>query len=369
MTQTTPMQGKRILVLSPFEGFPLLHGSIVRTHFLIRYLALTNQIWFVCRPEKPEGFEHVMLNHPNRLRQLLNFRLLWQIRSQILRQDLDLIVVSHFWSGLWGVILKWLTAKPLMYDAHNVEYIRLRRQRSWLWPLIWICEWVLCHVSDLILCVSEFDSATIAKRLHVSTARIQVAENGADIANLQGYRADRIQTLAQIGVESDGPIVLFFGTAAHRPNQEAIRVIVEHLSPSVKATFVIAGKGSEGLSTQFDHIPKNIVFVGFVDDIVGLIKSANLVIAPLCAGGGTRLKIIESVACGRPVVSTTIGAEGIDRNTCGSALIISDIWDEFVEQIDLALQIPTPIPLEPEFAIKYDWKSILGRIDFSSILP
>lgn len=368
-TQTAPSQSKSILILSPFEGSPLLHGSIVRTHFLMRYLALTHQIWFVCRPQKPADVEQVLLNHPHRLRQLLNFRFLWQIRNHIEQEDIDLIIVSHFWIGLWGILLKWLTGKPLLYDAHNVEYIRLRRQRSWIWPLVWLCEWVLCRTAGLILCVSEVDRALLVKRLHVAPTKIQVAENGANISNLATQHTNCIQTIEQIGIRFGEPIVLFFGTVAHGPNREAIRVIVEHLAPRVQATFVIAGKGSQELAVQFDHVPENVVLAGFVDDIVSLIKCADLVIAPLLAGSGTRFKIIESVACGRPVVSTTIGAEGIDRNTCAAALIISDSWDAFVEQINLALQIPTPVALQPEFVAKYDWQSIWERVDFSVILP
>jgi glycosyltransferase involved in cell wall biosynthesis len=77
---------------------------------------------------------------------------------------------------------------------------------------------------------------------------------------------------------------------------------------------------------------ENITFAGYVDDIKSLIASCDISIAPLWTGGGTRLKILEAMAFGIPVVATSKGAEGLAVQN-GEHILISDEPQEFAEYV------------------------------------
>ena len=77
-----------------------------------------------------------------------------------------------------------------------------------------------------------------------------------------------------------------------------------------------------------------------VKNIEDYINSADVVISPLISGGGTRFKILEALACGKIVISTKIGAEGLSHKGVENVLKIHDDWDEFSKTILLSLSSP-----------------------------
>jgi len=112
--------------------------------------------------------------------------------------------------------------------------------------------------------------------------------------------------------------------------------------------------------SEFTH--KNIVFTGMVDKIEDFINTSDVVISPLLSGGGTRLKILEAIACGKVVVSTTVGAEGIDQSQIKDFLKISDDWEEFSKEILSAIsRKPSNVP--HEFVQKYSWAQVSEKVN------
>lgn len=99
-----------------------------------------------------------------------------------------------------------------------------------------------------------------------------------------------------------------------------------------KAMLVVAGAGLSKLVKQ------NIIYVGYVEDLYSLISLADIAVVPLLRGGGTRIKIIEYMACKVPVISTVIGAEGLNLENYKDA-IITDIGS-FVDSITLLVEHP-----------------------------
>ncbi len=110
-------------------------------------------------------------------------------------------------------------------------------------------------------------------------------------------------------------VLLFVGTLGYAPNEDAALVLLEEVLPRLRAAgedpvLRIVGAGaSERLRRSASA--QRTELVGYVDDISAEYVSAGLVPIPLRAGGGTRIKLLEALAHGRPVVTTTIGAEGI----------------------------------------------------------
>ena len=366
---------KNLLVISPFENWPLSQGSIVRAHHLVQFLGQRHKIWYAFRgspqpPPSPTLYKSIA-NTPNRYWQLFSLRFLYQLWRTVRIENIDAILVAHIWSALHGLLLKWLTGKPFIFDNHNVEYLRFRRMGHFAWPLVALLEWAACHTADHIICVSETDKKRLIRSFRVSPHKIQVAANGADVAQIQQHPVDLAATKQQWGLESNEAMVLFFGSLNHAPNAQAAGIIVDEIAPRLASQagclkLVIAGLGDEAyLQTRQRPLPANILFTGFVADIIALIKSADLIIVPIHAGSGTRFKIIESAACGRPIISTTLGAEGLDRAAFGDLLTICDDWDAFAQQITHHLSQPGQYNVPAAFRATYDWQHIFDGVDWS----
>ena len=93
------------------------------------------------------------------------------------------------------------------------------------------------------------------------------------------------------------------------------------------------------------------------------INAADAVAVPVRSGGGTRLKILESIACATPVVSTSVGAEGINRPACAPLLTVADDWDAFAA----ALAAPRDVKagnVPGPFLDMYSWATIASRIEW-----
>jgi glycosyltransferase involved in cell wall biosynthesis len=362
--------GKRILVLSPFPNWPAVNGSVTRTYHLVRHLSGQNSLYFVFRGSnqytEPNFPCNAIPSTRKRLLQLFDPRMLTRLLHLIRQQEIDLIICSHLWSGLNGVLLKTLSKCPLLFDDHNVEYLRFRRADSPLWPLVRVLEWLVCRMADHVLCVSDHDMTHLVNHLGVRPDRVQVIENGADTEGLFAHSVDIGRVRRYWGIGNDELMLLFFGNLKYPPNQQAVGIILDEIVPRLvdrlhSFKVVIAGAGRYALPARC-AVSANVIYAGFVDDLAALIKSADLIIAPLMAGSGTRLKIIESVACGRHVITTSMGIEGLDRNVLGGFVTICDDWDCFAARI-----LETPSGLSPrspghDFVARYDWESILMRL-------
>jgi glycosyltransferase involved in cell wall biosynthesis len=137
--------------------------------------------------------------------------------------------------------------------------------------------------------------------------------------------------------DSEGPIIIFFGKMTTPPNIEAVMYFYHDIFPILKEKitdlhFYIVGESPpdriKRLSTDRD-----IIVTGYVDDIRKYVAKADVVICPMIIGGGIKNKILEAMSMGRAVVSTSLGAEGVDV-TNGENILISDSPVEFAESID-----------------------------------
>jgi glycosyltransferase involved in cell wall biosynthesis len=133
------------------------------------------------------------------------------------------------------------------------------------------------------------------------------------------------QPVGRIDVGSP-PIILFQGTLRYPPNADAARWLVDQIAPALRAQIPDARVRLVGLATPVQmglHCPPAATMVGAVPDMVTELRRADLVVVPLRYGSGTRVKIIEAFAHRIPVVSTTIGAEGLGVED-GRHLLVAD---------------------------------------------
>ena len=112
------------------------------------------------------------------------------------------------------------------------------------------------------------------------------------------------------------PVLLFLGMYGYAPNAVAADYLVTRIWPLVRAArpearLIVAGARPE-LIPAFNQPTPSVEYTGFVPDLDALYRRTRAVCCPIQSGGGTRIKIIEAAAYGKPVVSTRVGAEGLD---------------------------------------------------------
>lgn len=178
--------------------------------------------------------------------------------------------------------------------------------------------------SDLFTVASEREAAWA--REQAPSARIAVIPNGVDT----GYFKPMPDTTAYT------PTILFIGTFSYEPNTDGILWFCRDIYPSVRAEvpsvrLLIVGREPPPAVQALAALP-GVAVTGFVDDVRPYIAQSTIVVVPLRNGGGTRLKILEALAMGKAVISTSIGAEGLDV-THDRDILIADTPDAFCDVI------------------------------------
>ncbi len=150
-------------------------------------------------------------------------------------------------------------------------------------------------------------------------ARTVVIPNAADVEFYQPRPSDP---------PPDGRSVVFFGLLSTVPNVDGVEFLLREIWPRVArarpdARCKIIGKGASPAMNKLANAP-GVEMVGFVEDLRPHLASAAAVVVPLRLGGGTRLKIVEGMAMGKAIVSTALGAEGIEAQNERDILIEDD---------------------------------------------
>ncbi len=226
----------------------------------------------------------------------------------------------------------------VIYDAHNAEYLLqrralladLRQPRRWAaaaYSAIQTAKLVryerkLLHAVDAVVAVSEPDAQVLTEL--APGIQLAVAPNGVDLA----YYSIDFPTLDPY--PSNGPHLVFTGKMDFRPNVDAALWFAERVLPALAdchPRFWIVGRDPHPRLDILRSRP-DVTITGAVDDIRPYIAHADLVVVPLLAGGGTRLKLLEAMAMARPVISTRLGADGYPL-TDGEQVALADSSAEF----------------------------------------
>ena len=223
---------------------------------------------------------------------------------------------------------------PVIADTHNAEFDVLRRTSafsdSWIrrqyatWQMTATrAEEKRCGLAvDLVLATSERDRRVFAEELGLP--HVAVIPNGIDLDEFDSG-----------GNPASPGVIVFSGLMSYYPNQQAVRWFLDEIFPLVlrrvpAARFVVAGAAPPAWLRARTSDQVNVT--GPVPDIRPCLREASVVVVPLRIGGGTRVKILEAQAMRRPVVSTTIGAEGL--GLChGESILLADGAHEFAESV------------------------------------
>lgn len=216
----------------------------------------------------------------------------------------------------------------LIFDDLNAEYVVHQRmssvetrRRRWLRalysaaqdPLLRVYETKVIRSADVVICPSSDDRDWL--RALDASARIEVVPSGL---NTKAY--------VEVSPPAERPVAVFVGGQTYRPNRQAADWLESKIAPAVwrtlpEAEFVVVGKGYRPSATI--NGAGAFRYAGYVSDITSVIEASKVVLAPLLAGGGIKLKVLEGMAAGRPVVATSVGAAGIDAKG-GRDLVVAD---------------------------------------------
>jgi glycosyltransferase involved in cell wall biosynthesis len=267
-------------------------------------------------------------------------------------------------------------AAKLACNAHNVESVLHTRiagatadpgERHYVQTqarLLSVMERRAFSVCALVLVCSEEDK-TAVHRL-VPDANCLVVGNGVDT----GYFRRRPGS-----PRAPEATILFTGTFGYGPNREGLAWFVSKVWPLVKRElpschFVAAGRGAaEAVRTLAAGVP-GIVALSDPEDMRPAFEEAWVVVVPLLAGGGTRLKILEAMAMECPVVSTSLGAEGIPMES-GRHGVLADSPEAFAAALRDLLQDHRRRERLASEALafareRYDWQSLIPKVIFLS---
>jgi glycosyltransferase involved in cell wall biosynthesis len=253
-------------------------------------------------------------------------------------------------SLVYALVAWWLFRATLVVDCHNVEsQLSSDLGSPGHYVFARTVERLALRLADLVLVTSERDRALFPDAIQEKSL---VVANGFDQST---FYAD--------GRDPEDRI-LFFGNMNYEPNREAVEVIADHIAPhlaesDVDADIHVAGPHCDQIRPAVAH-SDTVTVVGLVDDLAEYIRNSAVVIVPLRTGSGTRLKIIESLACGTPVVSTPKGAEGWPDSW--PSLVVTEL-DTFPERLlETVRERPSPSDAELSEFQRYTWESQVGRI-------
>lgn len=349
----------KLLVIYPYAPWPLDRRTYQRTFHLLKALALHHEVDFVALTEKSADLaekrevfdtfcrevEFIPFAHPPWQR-LFPQRLLnplpsnvqhWQcpavaeaINRRLTPGRYDLVHICDL--VLMPYVLPHRGHTPFVVDRSRVDLqfqwmehktltfpLRDRLLRWESYAKLWRYEKLLARECRLEVVCGPDDEVFIHQ--HISPqAPVMVVANGVDL--------DYFHPASAPDPRAAEPTVIFCGAMDYSPNVDALRWFFESIHdlllqrlPGVR--ILIVGKNPIAEVKAYGA-RRGVTVTGGVPDVRPYYRQAWLQMVPLRIGGGTRLKIVESLAIGTPVVSTTIGAQGLELTHAGNILLADD---------------------------------------------
>ena len=386
----------RILHLFPYSPIPPTFGGALRNYHLLKHMAAKHDVsvllygtsedadsiaegfhlpgeririvrrtWIrnhwrlgqMYAMSTPHSFFHLMIGRSGRMQEAID--------EVLAAGEFDIVQTEFTPMGCY----KLRTAAAKILDAHNVEYhnhLRMSVHANSLIRRLWYRrethmlkgeETQACRQHDAVFATSARDLELLEK-LSPGVPKF-VIPNGVDAS----YFRPNGQTPAS-------PSLVFTGMMAYVPNSDGMLYFLDEIFPLINrkvpgVTITIVGNRPprELLRRASDQV----IITGYVDDVRPFVERASVYVAPLRIGSGTRLKILEALSMKKPVVTTSIGCEGLDILD-GESALVADEPEAFASRVIELLQngglrrklMRGGYELVRE---KYDWRIVHQRLD------
>jgi glycosyltransferase involved in cell wall biosynthesis len=338
-----PGPKKKILVLTTFSCHPPRGGGQQRVYHLYSRLARQYDVTICSIVEADKPYQDFILD--SGLRQICipqsdeHARSQWEAEARLKENLYDVCMIDHIETSKKYVdhvrdligqadfvifshpylypLRKYVDgSRTVVYEAHNVEYLlkkdSLRDERYH--RRVFEIERSACLDSDAVLTTSEEDRRHLIDLYRLPPDRVSVAPNGVDPSRILFIDGETRRKQKEAITPSAKPQVLFVGSW-HPPNLEALRYIAGTLAPRFKDwRFLVIGSVRDYYLQTVGALPKNVLAFGVVDEDekYELYKLADVAVNPMFSGSGTNLKMLDYMSAGIPVISTPVGARGLD---------------------------------------------------------
>ena len=327
----------QVLVISPYSPVPAVHGGAVRISNLLREMGKQADVTLLSLADTAAETDPSSLAElsklcqeslivprdtsssrgswlaPTKLRGFHSMRLSEEIRECMERNSFDVVQVeythmAHFLpppsKGVLRVLVEHDVSFVALDRARRLPGSLLRKIGLWVDGLRTFRQEILAVESaDCTITMSDHDRDVLAR--YLPSENLQVVPNGVDCAAFP-FRSS----------PEEEPVLLFVGFFRHEPNVEAALYFAREVLPRIhkivpEVRFRIVGAYPPPEILDLPKLNDRIEVAGWVDSTAIEYQRARVFVAPVLRGSGTRLKILEAMASGAAVVSTTIGAEGI----------------------------------------------------------
>lgn len=251
--------------------------------------------------------------------------------ARLLDPEPEIIFVFHL-AAMCALLRTGLRPRNLFFDLDDVEHaVRLRYalQRP-VWP-------------GKLAYVGHVPALIAAERAGAARSRLLSVCSHLDVARLSRVGIRRNVCVIPNAVPipvcpaplTGEPTVMFIGALDYQPNIEAAERLALRIMPRIRASrpdarLLIVGRGGEELPSRRQS-PPGVEYLGFVPDLDRLYARTRVVCCPIVNGGGTRVKLLEAAAYARPIISTQVGAEGLDF-VDGRDILLLDEDDAIAER-------------------------------------
>lgn len=351
-----------VLFVSTRSPYPLTGGHALRTFHLLREAARRHSVSFVTFIQHAEEWEGLkvleefcesvvaMETPADRSRLSLAAGLVAnvastapfvaakydtpQMRAAIDKASARKVDLLHLDMLPLAVYLNALPGVPTVLVDHNVECVLLERRvdtESGVARLFWqsqarrLKKFEADAVSRAtrVIAVSDID-ADILRQL-APGAQVRTVPNGVDV-----------EYFSPSPVAADPDEIVFVGAMTHQPNVDSVRFFCDSIWPTVRAArpaarFTVIGAHPPDAIRAYGRLP-GVSIEGQVPDIRPYVAKAAVYVVPLRVGGGTRLKILDAMAMGKAIVSTSVGCEGLEVRD-GHDIVVADEADDIASRV------------------------------------
>ena len=256
--------------------------------------------------------------------------LMLRLREHLRRSRPDVLIANQHFHAHFLLPVCRLLGIPVVIYAHNLEYERFRTLGKWWWSGMRVFErWSMQRAAATWFVSHDERQRAIREFGLLEHRTLFVPHMVANRAPHPLPDSKRTAIRQQYGVPSSANLLVFYGAYTYAPNVEALRLIVDELLPrwrraASKTYFLLICGGGLRDTALVEKLKaaSDAHYAGFVEQLEPVIQAADVVLNPVTTGGGVKTKVIQALALGTPVLSSSSGAEGIVRTATGNALRI-----------------------------------------------
>lgn len=343
------------------KGIVLFNQYVGKHHHIVCLCSSNNE------PTGAEGFT-VIKELPDSKWQFADPFLHRKISRIIVEHKITHLVLEHCYHGINGIRLARKHGLKLIVHSHNIEYERFRVMNKWWWRALYLLEKKTHRAADLSMFKTENDLKLAIESFQLDPGKCIVVPHGLERAEIpdaeQRMKSRRILENSY-GIPFNTKIIYFNGTLDYEPNALALKEIVEKIIPALRSkttqAFIVLVTGRLVFSS-YDYLKKLshpcYLYAGELEDISAYFSGSDVFINPVATGGGIKVKLMEALSYGLPVISYASGAVGVDRALTGQALtVVADREVDRLAQEVINHWNDCPV-LHADFFRKYHWQEV-----------